>query len=400
MQVRYRYRFYPTQSQEVALARVFGCCRYVYNRALAWRKEAWAERGEKVGFVRSSAELTKWKRNAETEWLSEVSCVPLQQSLRHLDAAYGKFFRKEARYPQFKKRGHRQSATYTRFGFRLRKPDPKNPNLVVSGLGRLAVKWSRSFASEPSSVTIAREPSGKYFVSLVLDEVFAPLPATGTVVGVDLGVSCLATTSDGQRIPNPKLTAKNQGRLARAQRTLARRVKVSGRWHAQRVRVARIHERVGWGRKDALDKATTGLVRRYDSIAIEDLNVRGMVKNRCLSKAISDAAFGQFRAMLEYKCERYGRGLEAVDRFFPSSKKCSNEACGHILESLSLGQRTWVCPECGQEHDREDNAAKTISAEGHSVAARGAGVRRARTLVRGRSRRGSVNHLGIGRANS
>jgi len=344
-----------------------------------------------VGYNQTSAELTKCKREEETAWLREVSCVPVQQSLRHLNNAFVKFFNKEAAYPSFKCKGHKQSAEYTVSAFKFSRPDPGDPNLVVSGLGRLDVRWSRKFVSEPSTVTITKRPSGRYFVTLCLDEEFLKLAPTGKTAGVDLGVNRLATTSDGGRVGNPRHTRKNQARLAREQRTLSRRVPGSGRWERQRLRVARVQEHIGNARKDHLDKVTTDLVRRYDRISIEDLNVRGMVRNHCLARAISDVGFGMFRRMLEYKCERYGRELRLVDRFFPSSKRCVD--CGHILGSLSLGVREWDCPECGAHHDRDENAAKNIHrAGGHPVKARGDRVRRFRPLGLKRTGRGSVNH--------
>jgi putative transposase len=397
VKVRYRFRFYPTKEQEQKLAQVFGCCRYVYNRALRWRTDAWFERQEKVGYNQSSAELTKWKKDEATKWLNEVSSVPTQQSLRHLNNAFVRFFNKEGGYPSFKKRRHSQSAEYTNSAFKFARPDPAKPNLKLSGLGFLKVVWSRKFASKPTTVTITKEPSGRYFVSLCLEEDFSKLASTGLACGVDLGINRLATVSDGQRIGNPKHTAKNQGRLARAQRLLSRRILGSGRWNRQRVRVARIQERVADARKDALDKATTGLVRQFDRISIEDLCVHGMVRNRCLSNSISDASFGTFRKMLEYKCERYGRELRLVDRFFPSSKRC--HGCGHVLESLPLAVREWVCPECESTHDRDFNAAVNLDlAGGQPVTARGGRVRRFRPSGLKRNARRSVNHLGIERA--
>lgn len=329
-------------------------------------------RQERVGYNQTSAELTKWKKDDATQWLSDVSCVPTQQSLRHLNNAFVKFFNKEGKYPSFKKKGHRQAAEYTASAFKY---DAHNRNLSISGLGRLDVHWSREFTSKPTTATIVKEASGKYFVTLVLDEPVQPLPKTGQTVGIDLGINRLATLSDGQRIANPRHLGKNQADLAREQRILARRRKGSGRWQRQRLRVARLQEHIGNSRKDHLDKVTTNLVRQFDRINIEDLNVRGMVKNHCLARAISDVGMGAFRRMLEYKCEWYGKELALVDRWFPSSKRCSQ--CGHILDSLPLDIREWSCPECGCTHDRDQNAAVNIhQAGGQPVTARGAKVRR------------------------
>ena len=376
------------------LARVFGCCRYVYNEALRLRSEAWKERKERIGYKQTSALLPKWKRDEKTEWLKEVSSVALQQSLRHLDAAYQRFFKGLGGYPDFKKRSHRQAACFMKSAFKYVVSDPKNPSLSVSGLGRLKVRWSRDFGTkQPSSVTIVREASGKYFVSIVVEETFAKLPRTYQSVGIDLGINCLAALSDGTRIENPKHTNENQVRLAKAQRVLSRRVKGSGRWRRQRAKVARVHERIGNSRKDHLDKVTTEMVRKFDRISMEDLNVKGMVKNRKLSKSISDVSFGMIRRMLGYKCERYGRELVLIDRFYPSSKTCSS--CGHKLNELPLKVREWTCPDCGAVHDRDANAAQNILAEGHSVTARGGRVRRPKISLGslGCGGRRNVNHL-------
>jgi len=253
-------------------------------------------------------------------------------------------------------------------------------------------QWSREFQSKPTTVTIIKEPSGRYFVTLCLDEVVEKLPKTGKTAGVDLGVSRLATLSNGERIANPKNLGGNLSKLVRLQRVLARRKKGSGRWQRQRIKVARLHEHIGNCRTDYLHKFTTDLVRRFDIIGIEDLNVRGMVANHYLARAISDAGMGMFRSMLTYKCERYGKIEKVVDRFFPSSKMCS--ACGHVVESLPLDVREWDCSKCGAHHDRDENAAKNIeTAEGHSVTARGGEVRRLRASAPRRTLRRNVNRL-------
>lgn len=372
MKVRYQFRFYPTNTQAKTLAKVFGCCRYVYNRALRLRADAWALDKKHVSYNATSAALTQWKKEPDNLWLADVSCVPTQQSLRHLNNAFVRFFNKEGGFPSFKKKLNKQHAEYTGKAIRW---DADNRSLSLSGIGRLDIHWSREFSSAPTTVTVTRSAGGCYFVTLCLDEQFTKLAPTGKTVGVDLGINRLATLSNGERIPNPKHTIKNQDRLARAQRDLSRKTKGSGRRRRACIRIARIQEHIADSRKDHLDKVTTNLVRGYDRISIEDLNVRGMVKNHNLARSISDAGFGAFRQMLTYKCERYGRELRLVDRFFPSSKRCS--ACGHILESLPLVTREWTCPKCEAQHDRDENAAKNIhTAGGQPVAARGAKVRR------------------------
>lgn len=387
MKVRYRFRFYPTDTQVSELSKVFGCCRYVYNWALKLRSDAWKTEQKRISYNDTSAFLTVLKKQEATKWLADVSCVPVQQSLRHLQTAFLNFWAMRGTYPAFKKKRNRQSAEYTISAFKW---DSINKNLVLSGLGHLDIHWSRDFKSRPTTVTIIKEPSGKYFVTLCLDENVVELPKTGKVVGVDLGVNRLATLSNGERIANPRYLGGNLAKLARLQRILSRRKKGSGRWNRQRIKVARLYEHVSNCRIDTMHRFTTDLVRRFDVIGVEDLNVRGMMSNHCLARAIADVGMGMFRQMLTYKADRYGKKLKVVDRFFPSSKMCSK--CGSVVEKLPLNIREWDCPKCGTHHDRDENAAKNIEmAEGHSVTARGGEVRHLRVSAPRRTPRRSVN---------
>ncbi|MEZ0612010.1 RNA-guided endonuclease InsQ/TnpB family protein [Fibrella sp. WM1] len=365
MKVRYTYRVYPTPSQQEHLAKVFGCVRYVYNWGLRYRMDAY-ERGEKVNFAQSSAALTILKKMPEYSWLNEVRSVPTQQALRHLDSAYRNLFAKRSGFPRFKNKYSKQSAEFTALAFKYEKGV-----LSLAQIGALKVRWSRPFASQPTTVTISKTRTGRYFVTIVLDE---PTPTylakTGQSVGIDLGISHLATLSTGETIANPRHTKNYQKQLAKAQRILSRRTKGSNRRNRQRLKVVRIQEKITNTRKDHLDKVTTTLVRRFDRIAIEDLHVRNMVKNRKLAKHISDASFGAFRHMLTYKCSWYGKELVVIDRFYPSSKTCST--CGHVEAKMPLNVRAWECPKCSSKHDRDINAAKNILAVGHTVSARGA----------------------------
>ena len=364
MKLRYRFRFYPTDEQAHELACVFGSVRYVYNWGLRLRSDAYRE-GKKIGYHESSAALTELKQREDHAWLNEVSSVPLQQSLRHLQTAFGNFFDKRGKYPKFKKKYGDQAADYASTAFKW---DAGNRNLTLAKVGRLDVHWSRRIVSEPTTVTVTKDRAGRYFVTLVLDETVKPLPKTGAAVGVDLGINRLATLSTGERIANPRHTNKYARKLARAQRCLARKQKGSARREAARLRVAKIQAKIGDTRLDYVHKTTTGLVRRFDVVCIEDLNVRGMVKNHSLAKAISDVSFGALAQQLEYKCDWYGKTLVRVDRWFPSSKVCS--ACGHICESMLLEVRDWTCPECGTHHDRDENAAKNLLAVGQTETAK------------------------------
>ena len=355
MKVRYTFRCYPTDRQQRHLAREFGNARHVYNFALRLRTDSF-KAGKPVNYNSSSAALTKHRADPAFDFLLATSSVPQQQALRHLQTAFSNFFAKRSSYPVFRSKHGKQSAEYTVNGFKY---DAVNRNLSISKVGRLHVKWSRGFTSKPTTVTITKDCAGRYFVSLCLDEpAKAALPKTGEQVGIDLGISRLATLSNGERIANPRHTARYAARLARLQRVLSRRVKGSGRWKSQKLKVARLHARIANTRKDTIDKITTDLVRRFDVLAVEDLSPRNMVKNRRLAKGLSDASFGQFRSMLTYKCAWYGRELRVADRFFPSSKRCNS--CGHIHSRMPLDIREFDCENCGTHLDRDENAAINI----------------------------------------
>ena len=373
----FKFRFYPTDAQAVELARTFGCVRKVYNLALAARTEAWKLRQERINYNAASAMLTAWKKTEELTFLNEVSCVPLQQGLRHLHVAFTNFFAKRARYPRFKskKRSHK-SAEYTTSAFRWR-----DGRLTLAKMAEpLDIVWSRPLpeGAAPSTVTVSQDAAGRWFVSLLCDDRVEIAPACGTV-GVDAGLEHLLTLSTGEKITNLRPERADRARLARAQRELARKEKGSANRVKARVKVARIHARISDRRRDHLHKLTTRLVRENQTIVIEDLTVRTMVKNHSLARAISDAGWRQFRTMLEYKAQWYGRDLVMVDRWFPSSKLCST--CGRLAAEMPLSVRTWTCP-CGAVHDRDVNAARNILAEGLSVAACGAGVRPQRETSR------------------
>ena len=367
----FKYRFYPTDAQAAELSRTFGCVRKVYNMALDARTKAWT-RQERVNYNQTSALLTAWKRTEELAYLNEVSSVPLQQTLRHLQVAFTNFFGKRAKYPRFKSRKKsRKSAEYTTSGFRFREGKLTPAKMAEP----LDIVWSRPLpeVAAPSTVTVSQDAAGRWFVSMLCDDTISPSPATTSAVGIDLGITCLATLSTGEKITNPRHERKDRARLARAQRELSRKAQGNGANRAKaRVKVARIHARIADRRRDFLHKLTTRLVRENQTVVIEDLTVRSMVKNHKLARAISDAAWSDMRMMLEYKTAWYGRQLVVVDRWFPSSKLCG--ACGTIRAKLPLNVRTWTC-ECGTVRDRDVNAAKNLLAAGLAVSVCGAGVR-------------------------
>ncbi|MGA6207072.1 RNA-guided endonuclease InsQ/TnpB family protein [Nocardia testacea] len=381
MKRAFKYRFYPTDTQAVELKRTFGCVRKVYNLALDARTVAWT-RGERVNYAATSAMLTEWKRSDEFAYLSEVSSVPLQQALRHLQTAFVNFWGKRARYPRFKSRKKsRVSAEYTRSAFRWR-----DGKLTLAKMSEpLDIVWSRPLpeATEPSTVTVSQDAAGRWFVSILCDDpAVASLPASTAAVGIDAGLTHLLTLSTGEKITNPRHERRDRERLAKAHRTLSRKQKGSQNRAKARLNLARVHARIADRRRDHLHKITTRLVRENQTLVIEDLTVRNMLGNSSLARAISDASWSEFRIMLEYKACWYGREVIAVDRWFPSSKLCS--VCGTLRESVPLRVREWTCG-CGVTHDRDVNAAKNIVAAGLAVSVCGDGVRPQRSTPGGQS---------------
>lgn len=368
----FKYRFHPTDVQAVELLRTFGCVRLVYNKALQERTAAWYGEQRRISYVESSARLTAWKKTEDLAFLGEVSSVPLQQALRHLQQAYANFFAKRAKHPRFKSRKKsRASAEYTRSGFTWR-----DGRLTLAKMAEpLAIVWSRPLPQgvEPTTVTVSRDAAGRWFVSLLCEDSIAPLPqAPNRSVGIDAGLSSLVTLSTGEKVTNPRHERADRTKLAKAQRELSRKAKGSANREKARIKVARAHARIADRRRDHLHKLSTRLVRENQAIVIEDLAVRNLVKNHALARAISDASWTELRSMLEYKCAWYGRDLVLVDRWFPSSNMCS--ACGALQGKMPLNVREWACP-CGAVHDRDVNAARNIKAAGLAVLACGAGVR-------------------------
>lgn len=382
MKARHTYRLYPTDAQAKQLAQTFGCVRYVYNWALNLRSVGF-KNGERIGYTQTSAALTKLKAQPDVAWLNEVSSVPLQQCLRDLQAAYKNFFEKRAGYPSFKRKHGPQSAEYTKSGFKI---DVETRTLTLAKIGAIKVKWSRDTVLDASSLRVLRDASGRYFASFVVEVQPVQLPETGEAVGIDFGLNRLATLSTGERIANPKHGYKHAKRMALLQRRLARKTKGSNRRkHAARA-VAKLHAKIADTRMDAAHKFTTEMVKRFDTICIEDLNLRGMVKNHSLARSVLDVGIGIFTRLLESKAERYGRKVVKIDRWFPSSKMCS--ACGHINSAVVLGVKDWKCPACGVHHDRDDNAAMNIKAVGLTVSAHGGTVRPSKAqALQGKSRR-------------
>jgi putative transposase len=354
--------------------------RLVYNRALASRTEAWYQRQERIGYTQSSSMLTKWKRDEELAFLNEVSCVPLQQGLRHLQTAFTNFFAGRAKYPNFKKKRNGGSAEFTRSAFRW-----KDGQVFLAKCSEaLPIRWSRQLPKgvEPSTITVRLEPSGRWAVSLLVDDpTIEPLPKVDKAVGIDAGITSLVTTSDGEKVANPKHFNRLYKKLKRAQKALSRKTKGSRNRDQARLKAARIYARIKDSRQDFLHKLTTRtpvagrspMVRENQTIVAESLAVKNMVKNRKLARSISDAGWSELTRQLAYKASWYGRNFIQLDRWFPGSKMCSD--CGHKVDSLPLNIRGWDCPKCDAHHDRDVNAAKNHLAAGQAVLVCGATIR-------------------------
>lgn len=357
----YKYRIYPTDEQKVLFAKTFGCCRFVYNWALNMKITAYKERKETLGNVYLT-NLMKSELKAEHEWLSEVNSQSLQSALRNLDTAYTNFFRntKAIGFPRFKSRKDRQSFQCPQHC----RVDFEKGTITIPKAKDIPAVLHRKLKGTVKTVTISMTPSGRYFASVLVDTDMRELPKSDvsrkTTLGIDLGIKSLAVCSDGRMFCNPKNLQKSLDRLAMLQKRLSRKKKGSANRDKARIRVARLLEHISNQRKDCLHKITHALTHdsQVRTICMENLNVKGMQRNRHLAQAVGDASFGMFLTLLEYKCRWYGVNLIKIDRFAPSSKTCGK--CGHIYKNLKLSERSWTCPECGTYHDRDLNAARNI----------------------------------------
>ncbi|MER7886634.1 transposase [Streptomyces fimicarius] len=380
----YRYRCYPTAAQAEQLVKTFGACRWTYNEGLALRDKAWREHRVALGFAESCRALTGWRNAEGTRWLQEVSSTVLQQALRHLDAAFGRFFKGSGRQPKIKRKGRsRDSATYVRTGFRWVE-DPERPGTGLIALakqsGPLRIRWSRPLPAgeRPVKLTVSRDRAGRFFVSVLVEERIEPLPpvflrdgGAPKAVGLDLGLAALVTLDDGEKVDHPRLLRKYGARLADLQRSLHRKDRGSRNREKARQEIARLYALIADVRRDALDQLTTRLVRENQVLVVEDLAVASLVRSpkgkgrrrkAGLNRAILDASWGTLLRQLQYKCAWYGRTLVVVGRFFPSTRRCSG--CGATGPKLDLSVRGWSCDGCGAVHDRDVNAARNLRDEG------------------------------------
>ena len=357
----FKYRLYPDKDQTIILNKTFGCTRFFWNQ-LVDNFNSWTP--DYMPPVMTEQTL---KHQDEFEFLKEVSNCALQQKLRDFNETKYQYFNKSRKVrigrPKHKSKRGRQSFRLTKTYFNLN----QDINVIhIAKVGKVRIKLDRIIPDEVDyrSVTVSKDPSGKMYASILVKINVDQKPLTGRMVGIDLGLKELFILSDGQVISNPKFFRENQTELKKAQQHLSRKTKGSNRHRKQRIKVAKIHEKVRFKRNNFLHEISTALVTQYDVICIENLNVCGMVKNHCLAKAIADASWSSFTTMLDYKCSWYGKTLVKIDRWYPSSKICHE--CGHKLDSLDLNTREWTCPECGSVHDRDWNAAINILRKGFS----------------------------------
>ena len=354
----HKYRAYPTSEQKELFAKTFGCTRFVWNKILDWRSQEYSQNGTKINYNKSCSRLTEMKRNPEFNWLSEVSSVALQQSLRNQAAAFINFFTKHAKYPTFKSKHGHQSIRLVIGAFKI-----KDGQLFIAKSNTpLKLVLSRPLPDQVKSITISKDAAGRYYVSFQGEKEIKVLPSLDKSIGIDLGLTSFITTSDGEKVEPLRIYHKHEIRLARYQRMMSRRQKGSNNRRRTQYKVGRLHVKIADIRNDFLHKLSTRIIRENQTVAVEDLNIAGMQKNHHLAKSIVDAGWGEFVRQLQYKAEWYGRAFVKVNRWYPSSQICSN--CGHKDGKKTLGVREWICSECGIVHDRDINAAININTAG------------------------------------
>ena len=356
----YKFRLEPTHGQKTLLNKHFGSVRFVYNYFLNQRKQEYLNNKKSLNYYDQAKELTQLKKQEDKKWLKEINSQTLQYSLNCLDIAYQGFFNKRTQFPKFKSRKSKNSFTIPQ---NVRYDD--NKLIIPFFLEGIEMIMERKIKGKIKRANISKTPTGKYFVSILTEMEYTPVSKTGLSVGIDLGLKDFLVLSNGTKIKNHRFLKHYERLLKLNQQSLSRKISKSVRYEKQRIKVARIHEKITNSRMDLIHKTTTNLIKQFDTIYLEDLNVKGMMKNHKLSKAIGDVSWGKFIDVLEYKANWNDKSVVHIDRFFPSSKTCSK--CGWINNSLTLKDREWICPKCGTKHDRDLNASINILNEGYRL---------------------------------
>lgn len=356
----YKYKLNPNEEQKVLLNKHFGSIRFAYNYFLNERKKEYETNKQSLNYYDNAKELTELKKQEEYSWLNEINSQSLQASLKHLDDAYNGFFKKRTGFPKFKSKHTKNSFKVPQFvkliNGKLKIPKFNEPIDVI---------LHRTFKGKIKQCTISKTPTNEYFVSILVETTHNVLPKTGKSIGIDLGIKDFVITSEGYKYKNNRYTKTYQILLKRAQQHLSRKIKGSNSYELQRLKVAKLHKKIVNSRFDNLHKVSTDLIRKYDTIILEDLNIKGMIKNHKLSKHISDASWSKFIELLSYKAQWNDKNIVKIDRFFPSSKTCN--CCGYVNQNLDLSVREWTCPSCNTKLDRDLNASKNILNEGYKI---------------------------------
>ena len=363
----YKYRIYPTEEQKVIFSKHFGCCRFVYNYFLNREKEFYLNNREDIEAKRIKGHntvfdnqkvLTQLKKDKNYEWLKEVGSHSLGLALKNLESAYSNFFRKRAKFPKFKKKSHYQSYNIDNLTLYI-----KGDKLFIPKIkDGVKIVEHRPLEGKILNGTISKTADDKYFISITVEKEIEESPVETNRIGIDLGIKDFAVISNGTKITNPHFKKKEVKKLKKLQRALSRKKKDSRRREKCRIKFARLQSKIVNKKTDFLHKLSSKLINENQVICLEDLNVKGMVKNHRLAESISECSWFEFTRQLDYKAKWYGRTVIKIDRFFPSSKTCSN--CGFIKDNLTLKEREWTCPKCGIEHDRDLNASKNILKQG------------------------------------
>ena len=363
----YKYRLYPNKQQEELIQKTFGCCRFVYNQLLAYRKEIYETQKESMNKIACNNYCNQVLKK-EYEWLKEVDKFSLTNAIYNMDSAYQKFFKEHAGFPKFKSKRENKKSYSTNFTNNNIEVSFENDKIKLPKLKWVKAKIHREFTGKIKSATISQTPSGKYFISILVETECIPMESTGHMIGIDLGIKDLLIISDGEKFDNIHTTKKYEDKLAKEQRKLAKKQKGSNNWNKQRIKMARVYEKIHNTRIDNLHKISHKLVSENQVIVSEDLSVSNMVKNHNLAKSILDCGWYELTRQINYKADWNNRQYIKIGRFTKSSQPCN--VCGYInTETKNLSVRKWICPQCGTVHDRDINAAINILNEGLKVLA-------------------------------